>query len=117
VTTWGSPEAVVAAMWEHVPSHAGVDLVDVLLEADARGAEVAIVFRHRSRPGCTFRFRWPLAPEEPEVLAEETPADWACLAGINLGELIEAAMYGLPADCRPDEVTDVTFESTYRGRR
>jgi hypothetical protein len=115
VTTW-SREAVLAAVWEHVPAHAKVDLLDVLLEESAADAQVAIVFRHRSRPGCTFRFRWPVMPGEPEVLEEETPADWASLAGINLGELIEAADYGLPADCRADEVTDVGFESTDRRR-
>jgi hypothetical protein len=108
---------VIAAVWERVPWHAKVELVDVVLEdgGDAE-AQVAIIFRHPRRPGCAFRFRWPAMPADPMVLKEETPEDWASLAGINLGEIIEASTYGLPRDCPADRVTDISFESTYRPR-
>jgi len=76
--------------------------VRVWLEGEPGAATLAVIFRHRDRPGCMFGARH--FPVEDLV----TPADprptptviWA-----NIDEDIDAVATGLPAGCHPGEVT------------
>lgn len=81
---------------------------DVFVDGVYPGSQLVVLVRDGDRPECTFGFRLAVWNQDGRPAMEDhwpTPEDHAWILAINLEEDVEAAGYGLPAQCAPGEVT------------
>lgn len=74
--------------------------VNVSIEGEPGAAEFAVTFKHRDRPGCVFGSHFAMG----DVVDGPDDEPSATIVWANLDEDIDAVGYGLPTNCRPDEV-------------